>query len=82
MGGRSGSRIQAFVLYRAIAGTKSEGKTVLAITHDDQYFYVADRCIKLEEGRVTADDYPSEHGQQQSTIPEPLQAVAEEMFSS
>jgi putative ATP-binding cassette transporter len=33
---------------------KARGKTVLAITHDDKYFYVADRCIKLDEGRITA----------------------------
>jgi putative ATP-binding cassette transporter len=28
-----------------------EGKTILAITHDDRYFHLADRIIKLEEGR-------------------------------
>lgn len=33
---------------------KARGKTVLAITHDDRYFYLADRCIKLEEGQIIA----------------------------
>lgn len=33
---------------------KAQGKTVLAISHDDRYFYLADRCIKLEEGRIVA----------------------------
>ena len=28
---------------------KARGKTVLIISHDDRYFYLADRCIKLEE---------------------------------
>lgn len=31
---------------------KSRGKTVVVITHDDSYFYVADRCLKLDEGKV------------------------------
>ncbi|WP_340123348.1 cyclic peptide export ABC transporter [Methylobacter svalbardensis] len=33
---------------------KARGKTVLVISHDDRYFYVADRCIKLEEGQIVA----------------------------
>ncbi len=37
---------------------KAEGKTVIAITHDDRYFYLADRIIKLESGLVV----PSTHG--------------------
>lgn len=32
---------------------KRRGKTVVAITHDDRYFGVADRLVKMEEGRVT-----------------------------
>jgi putative ATP-binding cassette transporter len=32
---------------------KSRGKTVIVITHDDRYFFVADRIIKLENGQVT-----------------------------
>lgn len=31
---------------------KSKGKTVLVITHDDKYFHVADRTIKLDYGRL------------------------------
>ncbi|HFF8942586.1 TPA: cyclic peptide export ABC transporter [Serratia marcescens] len=33
---------------------KAEGKTVIAITHDDRYFHLADRIIKLESGRVVS----------------------------
>lgn len=31
---------------------KSQGKTVVVITHDDAYFPVADRLMKLEDGRL------------------------------
>lgn len=33
---------------------KRRGKAVLAITHDDRYFDVADRILKLEDGRLVA----------------------------
>jgi putative ATP-binding cassette transporter len=31
---------------------KARGKTVLVITHDDKYFHVADRIIKLDYGKL------------------------------
>ena len=31
---------------------KLMGKTVIAVTHDDHYFHVADRLLKMEEGRM------------------------------
>ena len=30
------------------------GKTVIAVSHDDQYFHTADRIVKMEEGRIVA----------------------------
>jgi putative ATP-binding cassette transporter len=30
-----------------------EGKTVIAVTHDDRYWDVADRVVKMEMGRIT-----------------------------
>lgn len=36
---------------------KSRGKTVLVISHDDQYFYLADQIVKLEYGRVKYDQH-------------------------
>lgn len=33
---------------------KEEGRTILAITHDDRYFPLADRIIKLEAGKLAA----------------------------
>lgn len=34
---------------------KAEGKTIIVITHDDRYFHLGDRVIKLEDGRVAED---------------------------
>ena len=31
---------------------QTRGKTILAVTHDDQYYHHADRVLKLEEGRL------------------------------
>lgn len=40
---------------------KARNKTVLAITHDDHYFHLADRIIKLDYGKLQADDEVSAH---------------------
>ncbi|BAZ51630.1 cyclic peptide transporter [Nostoc sp. NIES-4103] len=34
---------------------KKRGKTILAISHDDRYFHLADRIVKLEYGKVEYD---------------------------
>ncbi len=34
---------------------KAAGKTVVAISHDDRYFHMADRLIALEAGRIVSD---------------------------
>jgi putative ATP-binding cassette transporter len=31
---------------------KAQGKTVIAVTHDDRYFHVADRVIRMEYGQI------------------------------
>ncbi|WP_224364087.1 cyclic peptide export ABC transporter [Hyalangium versicolor] len=33
---------------------KSQGKTVLVITHDDRYFHIADRILRLEAGKLVS----------------------------
>lgn len=44
------------VFYRRLLPTlKANGKTVLVITHDDRYFDLADRTIKLDSGQVVDD---------------------------
>lgn len=34
---------------------RNEGKTIIAVTHDDAYFHVADRVIKFDYGKVVKD---------------------------
>lgn len=34
---------------------KARGKTIVVITHDDQYYNLADRLIRLDYGKVTSD---------------------------
>lgn len=41
---------------------KRLGKTVIAVTHDDRYFDIADRRISLEYGRIANDDREYAHG--------------------
>jgi len=31
---------------------KLKGKTIIAVTHDDKYFHIADRVLKMEEGQL------------------------------
>jgi len=38
---------------------KAKGKTIFVITHDDRYYHVADRIIKLEDGCVVSDRRPA-----------------------
>lgn len=39
---------------------KARGKAVLVITHDDKYFSLADRIIKLDYGKIASDEAPEE----------------------
>ena len=40
---------------RLLPDLKARGKTVLVITHDDHYFHLADRVIKLDYGQIASD---------------------------
>ena len=33
---------------------KNKGKTVLLVSHDDRYFHLAERLVKLEDGKLDA----------------------------
>jgi putative ATP-binding cassette transporter len=41
--------------HEVLPGLRRRGKTTIVITHDDRYFHVADRIIKLEGGQVVSD---------------------------
>jgi len=32
---------------------RAMGKTILVISHDDRYFHLADRLVRMENGRLT-----------------------------
>ena len=42
--------------FNILLDLRSRGKTVFVITHDDRYFHVADRIIKLDFGNVVSDE--------------------------
>ncbi|MBD2341350.1 cyclic peptide export ABC transporter [Calothrix sp. FACHB-156] len=42
-----------------LAEMRAKGKTVIAISHDDRYFHLADRVIKLDYGKI---EYDHEYG--------------------
>jgi putative ATP-binding cassette transporter len=61
---------------------KRRGKTVIVISHDDRFFHLADRVIKLEEGRIVGEERPSsaaapaEHRPSPGEPSRPLEASA------
>lgn len=51
---------------------KARGKTVIAISHDDRYFSLADRVVKLEAGRIVSDT--RRYGEEPAVKAAPAQA--------
>lgn len=43
--------------YQILPELKARGKTVIITSHDDHYYHVADRLIKLDYGRIDSDQY-------------------------
>lgn len=43
--------------FELLARLKASGKTVIVISHDDRFYHVADRVIKLNYGLVEVDDH-------------------------
>jgi putative ATP-binding cassette transporter len=43
--------------YSLLPELKARGKTVIVISHDDRYYHVADRIIKLNYGQLEYDKY-------------------------
>lgn len=50
---------------------RAMGKTVLVISHDDRYFHLADRLIRMENGRLTQVNVQSSKTESE-TIASPL----------
>lgn len=49
------------IFYKQIlSNLKQRGKTVIVISHDDNYFPVADRIIKLDYGKIEYDKHPGD----------------------
>jgi putative ATP-binding cassette transporter len=51
------------IFYRELLPSlRAAGRTVLAITHDEAYFDVADRILKLDSGRMVEVAQPTAAG--------------------
>lgn len=55
-------RFRNFFYTELLTQFKKEGKTVVVITHDNDYFHCADRIIKLSEGNIVEDEYLVQDG--------------------
>ncbi|MCX6149600.1 MAG: cyclic peptide export ABC transporter [Ignavibacteriales bacterium] len=45
-------QFKEYFYYELLQKLKAEGKTVIAVSHDDRYFKLADRIIKMEYGKI------------------------------
>ena len=45
-------QFRRFFYQTILPDLKNQGKTIIAVTHDDKYFHVADRILKMEEGKL------------------------------
>lgn len=57
---------------------KAKGKTVVVITHDDGYFHVADRCLRLEDGKITEIFVPGARSNSEKALPSRVREEAGE----
>ncbi|MCP3144582.1 cyclic peptide export ABC transporter [Pyxidicoccus xibeiensis] len=49
------------VFYRQVLqDLKARGKAVVVISHDDRYFHLADRLVRIESGQIVSDAKPGE----------------------
>lgn len=59
--------------HQILPGLRRRGKTVVVICHDDRYFHVADRLVKLENGKVIVEQEPQ--APPGTGLPEPALSV-------
>jgi putative ATP-binding cassette transporter len=57
--------------YQLLPELKARNKTVVVISHDDRYYHVADRIVKLDFGEIVRDEALT--GSEQPLIESPLQ---------
>ena len=57
-----------YFYYTILPELKALGKTVIAVTHDDNYFDACDRLIKMDNGQLVDIDGNSKDGQQQKIV--------------
>ena len=50
-----------YFYYNILPELKEHGKTVIAVTHDDNYFDACDRLIKMDEGKIVSEPLKSVH---------------------
>ena len=55
--------------FRLLPELKAKGKTVLVVGHDDRYYHVADRLIKLDYGQLVSDSARIESGKGVEHLP-------------
>ncbi|KKI89727.1 peptide ABC transporter [Bacillus sp. SA1-12] len=51
---------RSFFYMELLPDLKEKGKCVIAITHDDRYFHLADKVIKMERGKIVEEVHPNE----------------------
>lgn len=66
------------VFYRELLpALKAQGKCVLVISHDDRYFHLADRLVRMENGQVVAVEVPASMAAGSLAPLRPLQTPSE-----
>ncbi len=53
---------------------RAMGKAILVISHDDRYFHLADRLLRMENGRLSIDHFSTDSPEQDTAMP-PMIAV-------
>jgi putative ATP-binding cassette transporter len=55
-------QLKAIFYRKILPELKAQGKTVVVISHDDRYYEIADRLVKLSDGRGECEGLPGEAG--------------------